>query len=401
MADDLGFETLSIYGGTSYETPEIESLASEGMVFAKCYSTPLCTPSRIQLMTGKYNHSNYVGFGILDSTEMTFGDYFRQAGYRTAVAGKWQLWGNATQFKLAGTHGSTPEQAGFDEYCLWQVKKRGYRYKNPSISINSEDTTYFPGQYGPDIELQFIEEFIDRNADNPFFIYYPMTLTHDPFQPTPFNPGFEDFDPDSAFVNDTTYFGEMLYYTDSILGRIKSKIIEQGLENKTLVLFIGDNGTDRKVISQLEGTKVRGRKGYPVEYGTHVPFIAWGPGNIRNGAVSNSLIDFTDFIPTLLSAANTPGPDLTGLDGYDFSKEFEGTDLSAREFIYCYYDPKWGNFEKSSWVYDGTHKLYSNGKMYNVQNDVAEENDLALNGDAILQEVRNRLKEELDNQLSR
>jgi len=119
MADDIGMEAFGIYGNDDKLTPNVDKLAREGMLFQNCYSTPLCTPSRIELMTGKYNNRNYVGFGILDPKEKTFGHYMKELGYTTCIAGKWQLLGNEKQVELAkGATGSYPQQAGFDKFAL-------------------------------------------------------------------------------------------------------------------------------------------------------------------------------------------------------------------------------------------------------------------------------------------
>ena len=136
MADDLGYETLGVNGSTSYQTPNLDALAEGGMRFTHAYATPLCTPSRVQLMTGKYNFRNYIGFGLLNPAERTFGHLLQDAGYRTAVVGKWQLYGNARQQELAGGRtGSLPQQAGFDEHSLWQVEERGPRFKDPHLDV--------------------------------------------------------------------------------------------------------------------------------------------------------------------------------------------------------------------------------------------------------------------------
>ena len=186
MADDLGYETIGAYGSKMYQTPNLDKLVEEGMRFDHCYSTPLCTPSRVQLMTGKYNFRNYIGFGLLDPAERTFGHLMQDAGYKTCVVGKWQLLGNKRQQELAGGRiGSCPNEAGFDEYCLWQIDKLGSRYKHPTLSISGEETRKIEGGYGPDVFLEYIEKFIERNSGKPFFLYYPMVITHDPFVPTP------------------------------------------------------------------------------------------------------------------------------------------------------------------------------------------------------------------------
>ncbi len=94
LADDIGMEAFGAYGNDDKMTPNVDKMAAEGMLFKNCYSTPLCTPSRVELMTGKYNHRNYVGFGLLDPKERTFGHYMKEQGYKTLIAGKWQLLGN-------------------------------------------------------------------------------------------------------------------------------------------------------------------------------------------------------------------------------------------------------------------------------------------------------------------
>jgi arylsulfatase A len=110
MADDQGYETIGANGGTSYKTPNIDRLAANGMRFENAYAHPLCTPSRVALMTGQYNFRNYTSFGELRLSETTFGNMLRDAGYKTAIAGKWQL--SERDFQA-------PFHFGFDEYLLW------------------------------------------------------------------------------------------------------------------------------------------------------------------------------------------------------------------------------------------------------------------------------------------
>lgn len=375
MADDLGFETLGTYKGSSYKTPNLDQLAHDGMRFDHCYSTPLCTPSRVQIMTGKYNHRNYIGFGLLDPNEKTFAHYLKEEGYKTFIAGKWQLFGNANQQKLAGNRkGTTPEKAGFDDFCLWQIDQRGYRYKNPTLS-SKDRTIKYEDEYGPDIFVDKIEAFMDKNKDTPFFVYYPMVLTHDPFVPTPDNEKFKSFDP-ALKVNDTAYFGEMVSYMDKLVGRIRKKVEDLGIQNNTLILFVGDNGTDRDVTSTHDGKSIKGNKGYTTDAGTHVPLIAFWGGKIKKGSVNDNLIDFTDFLPTILETAtqSTLDPPLT--DGHSFYAQLIGEGSEPREWIFCHYEPHWGNFVPRRYVQNKKWKLYENGEFYNLENDLEEQNPL-------------------------
>lgn len=377
MADDLGYEGLSCYGSTSYHTPELDKLAAEGMLFQNAYSTPLCTPTRVQIMTGKYNHRNYLGFGILRPGEQTFGHLMQKAGYHTGIVGKWQLWGNKRQQQLAnGRHGSLPKEAGFDEYCLWQIKELGHRYKGASIQQTGQDTAVtYPGAYGPDLFVNFIHDFLERNQRKPFFLYYPMVLVHNPFQHTPDTPGYADFDPHTG-LNDTTYFKDEITYMDKIVGKIVDKVEELNLRENTLIIFIGDNGTNQSVISYLGEKKIPGRKGLTLEWGTHVPMIANWKGKITPGQTNANLIDFTDFLPTMLDVSGFAGKDTVQTDGISFYPQLTGGEYHPREWVYCYYHPNWGGFKHTRYAQDKEWKLYEDGRFYHFSEDPLEERPL-------------------------
>ncbi|MCY3969446.1 MAG: sulfatase-like hydrolase/transferase, partial [Acidobacteria bacterium] len=130
LIDDLGFEAVGAYGGASYETKNIDRLASEGVRFTHAYSTPLCSPSRLKLMTGRYNSRNYTEWGVLPRDEVTFANLLQDAGYATFLAGKWQLSGFQLGWKpdCCVGQGKTPEEAGFDDYLVWHYHQKGERY---------------------------------------------------------------------------------------------------------------------------------------------------------------------------------------------------------------------------------------------------------------------------------
>ncbi len=156
LADDLGYECLSCYGGKSYDTPNLNAMAASGTQFTHAYALPLCTPTRIQIMTGKYNFRNWKAFGILDPSEKTFGHYMQYAGYKTCITGKWQLRSyNPPDFEPEWRgQGMLPENAGFDEYFLWHAghtEDKGSRYADPVILDNNGLRQDTEGKYGPDV----------------------------------------------------------------------------------------------------------------------------------------------------------------------------------------------------------------------------------------------------------
>jgi len=148
MADDVSWEAFGSYGAEDYKTPNLDQLASQGIRFSHCYSTPICTTSRVKIMTGKYNFRNYTHFGYLNPAEKTFGHLLQAAGYKTAIAGKWQL--NGLYNSLPGhLDASRPIASGFDEYMLWQLttqkgnaaSKGGERFWSPPLEHNGKFLT--------------------------------------------------------------------------------------------------------------------------------------------------------------------------------------------------------------------------------------------------------------------
>src|SRR4051794_34872565 len=238
LADDLGYETVGCYGCQSYKTPNLDAMAANGVRFSHCYVQPLCTPTRVQLMTGTYNVRNYVEFGWMDPRLKTFGNYFRDAGYATCMAGKWQL----------GRDAKLPKVWGFDKACLWQPPRRPSRYRNPGLEINGVQKDWNKNEYGPDIVSDYALDFISRNKAKPFFLYYPMMLTHGPYEPTPDS---EDYGAKGTTKrqrqragNDAVdpHFRDMVQYTDKLVGKLLAHLDSLGLRENTLVLFLGDNG---------------------------------------------------------------------------------------------------------------------------------------------------------------
>lgn len=366
MADDFGFECIAANGGESYRTPNFDRLASTGMRFENCHVQPLCTPTRVQLMTGQYNVRNYVDFGTMQPESKTFGNLFRDAGYATAIVGKWQL----------GQDPKLPKQFGFDEHCLWQHTRRPERYKNPGLEINGKEVDYSKGEYGPDIINAYALDFITRNKEKPFFLYYPMMLTHNPFVPTPDS---ADYGKSSKPTKtDDKYFGDMVSYADKMVGRIADKLDELKIRENTLIIFLGDNGTYPSVISQFRGKPYEGGKGKQIDTGSHVPLIVNWPKTIKAGQVNSNLVDSTDFLPTICEAAGIKVPGKMSVDGRSFLPQLKGASGKPREWSYCWYAPH-ANKVKYEYARDLNYKLYRDGTLFNTRNDPQEKSPLTGN----------------------
>lgn len=387
MADDLGVEGLGCYGGTSYKTPNLDRLAGEGQQFMHAYAQPLCTNTRVQLMTGKYNNRNWKFFGILDPSERTIGHFMKQAGYQTCMAGKWQLQSydppDYPGAQMRRDTGMKVEDAGFDSYNMFHsghTELKGSRYANPTLNINGTLHEDIDGKYGPDLWANFINDYVREASqkDQPFFVYYPMALPHWPMVPTPDSKEWSD--PSRRLEEDTRYFADMVAYTDKCVGKIVDNVDALGLKESTLILFYSDNGTHVKITSQTNSGPVAGGKGSTTNAGTHVPLIARWPGHITPGK-NNNLVDSTDFLPTLLEAARqqklTPG----GIDGISFYPQLLGQASDVRPWVFCHYDPRPGwdkdQFAHIRFARDKQFKLYDDGKLFDVSADPLEQSPLS------------------------
>lgn len=372
----------------------IDRLAATGLRFEHGYAQPLCTPSRVQLMTGLYNSRNYIHFGLLDPKAYTFGHAMKAAGYATCVTGKWQLQG--------GFEG--PNKFGFDEYCLWQLTRRPSRYKNPGLEINGMEVDYTENDYGPDLVSDYALDFITRSKDKPFFLYYPMMLVHSPFEATPDSTDWKDGgkrkgkgekkkgggeggeggEDAGGPVSPTElrHFADMMNYCDKLVGKLVAKLDELKLRENTLIIFTGDNGTHRGLPSRFQGHEWIGGKGFMKDDGTRVPLIANWPGKIPAGRVSTQMVDFTDIFPTLLEFAGGKVPATVHLDGHSLAAEVQGKKpADPRQWVYCWYakDGKMKFTEDHSGGESARvaeYKQYRGGGFYDVPHDFLEQHPL-------------------------
>ncbi|MBN13267.1 MAG: N-acetylgalactosamine 6-sulfate sulfatase [Opitutaceae bacterium] len=297
LVDDLGKEWVSAYGAEDIETPNVDRLAATGMKFENAYVMPQCTPTRLSFMTGQYpyrhgwvNHwdvPRWGGGAQYDwNRNPSLARVIKDAGYATAVAGKWQV----SDFRIQ------PEamvDIGFDEYCMWTGGEGGNpksdeRFWNPYIHTK-EGSRIHEDVYGPDVFTDFLLDFIERSKDGPFFAYFPMVLTHTPFVTTPDN------------LNASTNMEKhkaMVRYTDKILGKFMDKLDELEIRENTIIVWVSDNGTVTSISGTQNGRLVKGEKGNTAEPGLCVPFIVNAPGLVPEGVVTDALTDVTDMLPT-------------------------------------------------------------------------------------------------------
>jgi arylsulfatase A len=224
-------------------------------------------------------------------------------------------------------------------------------------------------RYGPDVFCDFIGDFMQRKRDEPFFIYYPMALVHNPFVATPDST-------DRQEKNRQRNFADMVSYMDRIVGRIADQLDRLGLRENTIILFTADNGTNRNIRSKMGEAIVRGGKGLTTDAGTHVPLIVSWPAGAASETVCDDLVDLSDFVPTI---AQVTGIDASasGLKpgGRSFLAQIKGEPGEPRQWIFCYYNPRPGNekFPERRFARDKRWKLYGDGRLYDLVADPQEQ----------------------------
>lgn len=412
MADDLGSEWFGCYGSEEHETPNIDALAAGGVRFETCYATPLCTPTRTELLTGRYsfrvgwtlygepttggpeerlaepgwiNHwdvPRWAGKYFDWEKELTFARILRQAGYATAIAGKWQI----NDFRR---HPDALDRHGFDEHCMWTGFETGNppsgeRYWKPYIQQNGDRRTH-DGGFGPDTFCEFLIDFMRRNRERPFLAYYPMVLTHGPFTTTPHNR--ETFGADvRGPERKQQLFPGMVDYVDHLVGRIVGVLDGMSLRDNTVILFTTDNGSPG-VSCRANGMTVPGGKGKITEAGICVPLIANCPRLVPGGRVTDELVDFSDILPTFAELAGARLPGDVHLDGRSFAPVLLGRESGRRprEWIYS-------QLGERRVARDKRYKLHQDGRLYDLAEDRLEATDISGSDEPAARAARERLQ---------
>ncbi|WP_206028549.1 FAD-dependent oxidoreductase [Thalassoroseus pseudoceratinae] len=355
FADDFGYEALGCYGGKDFQTPNLDRLATQGMRFTRAYTSPVCTPSRMSLYTGNYvSHHGY--FNVLPvhqgtkkavdfrSKWATYPQLLRDAGYRTSVTGKWQL--AALEY-----HPEHCRDAGFDSWCVWQIWRDGSkttRYWNPCFNHDGQIRDDISQRFGPDVLADYVIEQMRTAAEakRPFYIHHNMLLPHWPIIETP----------DDKIAAKSASLAGMIAYMDGICGRILDEVDRLGISENTVVIFMGDNGTDSKSPRSTTDGSVKGGKFDLNDAGTHIPLIVRHPGTIEAGQTADELIDMTDLFPTICEIAGVEIPHDLQLDGVSFQSRLQGGKPSSRPWVT-------GGIRGHVSVFDGSWRVGSNTKQ--------------------------------------
>ncbi|MEQ1860946.1 MAG: sulfatase-like hydrolase/transferase [Chthoniobacteraceae bacterium] len=400
LLDNCGQEWFGCYGSEEGCTPEIDRLAREGVRFERCYTPPVCGPSRMVLLTGRYllrsgftmhhDAALYSGGGFDPAREVVFARAFRDAGYATGIVGKWQINNLYDEPDVLKRH-------GFDEQLVWpgsidtdRLSKADHesyfaavaarsvaltarfmpliesRYWDPVLIRDGMRETH-PGKFGPDVMQAAALAFLRRNRDKPFVLYYPMVLTHgksfvEPVVPTPLNK--------DATRPHHEMFADMLRYADRLVGEVARTLDELKLRENTLIFIASDNGTEKERTARRNGRVVKGGLYQLNEAGGSVALIANSPKLIPGGRTI-ALADFSDVFPTLCDLTGVPRPEGVVLDGRSHAAVLRGESATpAREWIF-------NQYAKVRVVRDTRHKLYSTGAFFDVERDPDEANDLA------------------------
>ena len=394
--DDMGWKDVKYNGNPYVLTPNIDKLASEGMVFNNAYANaPNCAPSRACLLSGRYTprHGVYTVKDSdqgntedkrlkpvpntlhLNSSSITIGEALKSVGYITATMGKWHV-------------GNDPTTQGFDVNIAGDTKGNpgGNGYFSPYNNL--KNLTNGPkGEYLTDRLTDEAVSFIENNKDTSFFLYLPHYAIHAPIQ------GKQDKVNKYAALypalsNSWIKYLAMIESVDESVGRIVTKLKDSELEKNTVVIFTSDNGG---VPSYTSLAPLRGCKGMLYEGGVREPFIAKWPGHIKAGTVCDVPIICTDLYPTFLEMAGADKPDNYELDGESIIPLLTQSGNLQREAIFwhspIYLRTAFGITERfrttpSSAMRKGPWKLIEffetgNIELYNLDDDIGEKNDLA------------------------
>ncbi len=409
LADDMGWSDVGCYGADLCETPHIDRLAGEGVRFTDAYAMPVCSPTRAALMTGRHaarvhmtiwsegslrgpSHRKLLQAESLHSlphSETTLARHLQDAGYLTAIVGKWHL-GDADHYpeahgfdvNIGGTHWGAPQT------FWWPYRGRGrfgpeYRYV-PHLEFGK------PGEYLTDRLTDEALKVIDWAGDKPFFLYLSHHAPHTPIEAKADDVKYFESKLRPDMNHQNAVYAGMLKSLDESVGRILARLTKRGLDQNTIVVFASDNGgfigVDKRAgqtVPVTNNAPLRSGKGSCYEGGIRVPLMIRWPGVTPKGAPCEEPVVVMDLFPTLRSAAGlTQVADVT-LDGVDLTPLLKNpTARLDRDALYFHYPHYYATTTPVSAVRSGDWKLLeyfedNRVELYNLKDDIAETSDLA------------------------
>ncbi len=413
MADDLGWKDLGCYGNTEVDTPALNRLAKQGMLFTDAYSaSPVCSPTRAAMMTGlapaRLNITNHAaghppGF-VLPGTQLqtpdwnrhlaleyeTIAERFQRAGYATGFFGKWHLSHRPKGSRAPNEIDLRPEHQGFDVNiggCDYGGPPSYFSpYKNPSMADGPS------GEYLPNRLAEECIDFIRSNRAKPFFICWWNYSVHYPFQaPKTLIEKYDQKKNDTHPNMKNPTYTAMIEGMDQSVGRLLNFLEANELADETLIIFTSDNGPFAADVLPL-----RGEKGHLYEGGIRVPLIAHWPGVIQADSQCDTPVISMDLVATLQSVCDLPKT--TQLDGTDLTPLLTGDGEINREAIYFHY-PNYAFHKKNrlgSAIRKGDFKLIKfydrpHIELYNLHTDIGEKVNLAESHPTIAHQLETEL----------
>ncbi len=402
LADDLGYGDIEPFGQQTLKTPQLNRMAEEGIIFTDHYAgAPVCAPSRSTLMTGQHTGNTPIrgnrrdiiaGVEPLAHNVSTIAEMLKQhTDYTTALFGRWHLGGVFSD--------SQPHQRGFDEFFgalskYYKPSNTYYRpdlYHNGDLYLIEENNNGVEGIHREDLITEKALEFIEEHQKKPFFLYMAYSFVHEPLQPVPGENLYDGEDWPQEEIN----FAHNLARLDRYVGQFMGKLEELGIAENTLVIFTSDNGPHAEGHDPDFFDSNGPLKGYKrdlYEGGIRIPFIAWWPGRIEGGSESDHLSAFWDLMPTVADLAGIDAPAQT--DGISYLPTLLGEKQEQHTYLYWEFKERTPRQAIRMGDWKGQYFIeHERFELYDLSQDIGEENDLAAQHPEIVAELRVKMDE--------
>ena len=428
LADDLGYGDLSCTGQTKFETPHIDQLAQEGMLFTQHYAgSTVSAPSRSALMTGQHTGHTFIrgnkelkdteGQTPLPANTFTMAKMLKNAGYTTGAFGKWGLGFPSSE--------GEPTKQGFDQFFGYNCQREAHRYYPDHLWNNEEKVMIennvggVPVDYSSDLIHNEALKFMDKNGDKPFFLFLSYTLPHaelfpprdslfnmyaDKFEEVPYVSPHGDYGKDMDVMKyvsqDKPYaaFAAMVARMDMYVGQVVAKLEELGIADNTMIMFTSDNGPHREGGANPDYFKsygpFQGCKRDLTEGGIRLPLIVWAPGKVKAGVENRHICASWDMLPTFAELTGCRLPDDLNIDGISILPTLTGNDAQQKQHDYLYWEfhelegrqaVRMGDWKAVVNKVESAHPEFS---LYDLSKDIHEDHDVSAQHPEIVAKIK-------------